>query len=322
MADTPTTTAAAPTVRHLRQALLWPLRLMPVPSMRAAQHGPWQVLREPGDASPWREVIDEYTGAGEHFHERHYNEFVSFLPYVQRFLYGEGRAPGKQDQERASDSSMRVFRRHDIASLRAVARPGDAPIVLQVVHIDLYFFFDIDVVLLNVEVGADDLSLAQAQEQLYRFGRAYPAGWDAQGGALHCMASVEWLAADGTVLARSDAQQREPFLSHVAEHSAPRIAAHWAYVMQPLVPDYSDEAGELRYRQIEYYRLPVMAYLALDEPRDLTRNDFISLGLVTGSAAADATLPYAEQHLADFEQRYCYDRFWADAGDALNMRYQ
>ena len=118
------------------------------------------------------------------------------------------------------------------------------------------------------------------------------------------MASVEWLAEGGSVLASSDAQQREAFISHVAEHRAPRIAAHWAYVMKPLVLDHSGEPGLLRYRQIEYYRMPVMAYLSLDEPRDLTRNDFIRLGLVTGSAAADATLPYSEQHLADFEQRY------------------
>ncbi len=89
-------------------------------------------------------------------------------------------------------------------------------------------------VLLNLEVCADHLSLAQAQELLYRVGRAYPAGWDAQGGALHCMTSVEWLAADGSVLASSDAQQREVFIAHVARHRAPRIAAHWAYLPSPL----------------------------------------------------------------------------------------
>ena len=185
------------------------------------------------------------------------------------------------------------------------------------VHIDLYFFFDVDVVMLNVEVGADDLTLAQAQEMLYRFGRAYPAGWDAQARPCTAMASVEWLGADGQVLARSDAQQREAFLAHVCEHRAPRIAAHWAFVLEPLVPDHSTSAGPLRYRQIEYYRMPLMAYLALDDPRALTRNDFIRLGLVTGAARQPTpALPFAEQHLADFEQRYCYDRFWADAGAA------
>ncbi len=295
---------------------------------------PWQVLRDLGDQSPWAEVLDEYTGDSAKFHERHYNEFVTFLPYVQRFLYGEGRTRRDARGEDA-DAPMRVFRRTDVAQVRVVARPGDAPMVLDIVHVDLYFFFDVDVVLLNVEVAARDLSLAQAQEVLYRFGRGYPAGWDSQGHAQHTMLSVEWLDAQGRVLASSDAQQREAFLSHVAEHRAPRIAEHWAYLLRPLVSDHSNEPGTLRYRQIEYYRMPLMGYLALDNPRALTRSDFIRLGLVTGAgdnntqALADSaaggsegeTLPYAEHHLSDFEQRFCYDRFWANAGAAPNTRY-
>jgi hypothetical protein len=372
-AELPPTAAPAggPAVKHLRQVLLWPLRLMPVPRARDGRHRtPWQVLRELGEASNWREVLDEYNGASGSFHERHYNEFVTFLPYVQRFLYGEGRRgkPGHgapaAGTDRDADSPMRVFRRHDIAKVRVVARPGDAPVTLDIVHVDLYFFYDVDVVLLNVEVGANDLTLDQAQEQLYRFGRGYPAGWDTAGHALHTMASVEWLDAQGAVMASSDSQQRERFIAHVAEHRAPRTAAHWAFMLQPLVADHADEPGDLRYRQIEYYRMPLMGYLALDDPRALTRNDFVRLGLVTGAGGSDngsliddvaprlppgadmlsvapdgnalpgppggsalrgppggSALPYAADHLADFEQRYCYDRFWANAGAAPNTRY-
>jgi hypothetical protein len=316
-------TAAGPTVRHLRQVLLWPLRLIPVrePATPGTPHRtPWQVLREIGDKSPWREAVDEYTGDKASFHERHYNEFVTFLPYVQRFLYGDGRS-ARNATGRDASSPMRVFRRRDVKQVRVVARPGDAPLTLDVVHVDLYFFFDVDVVLLNVELAIDNLSLAQAHEQLYRFGRAYPAGWDASGRAMHSMAEVEWLGADGHVMARSDAQQRDAFLAHVCEHRAPRIAAHWSFMLEPLVADHSDAPGLLRYRQIEYYRMPMMGYLALDDPRALTRNDFIRLGLVTGASAAGSELPYAEDHLADFEARFCFDRFWANAGPAPNTRY-
>jgi hypothetical protein len=314
--------AAGTPVRHVRQVLLWPLRLLPVPSGEAVHRRPWQLLRDLGDASPWREVVDEYTGERDRFHERHYNEFVTFLPYVQRFLYGEGRS-SRHASDVDAGSPMRVFRRADVTALRVVTRPGAEPMLLNVVHVDLYFFFDVDVVMLNVEVSADDVTLAQAQELLYRFGRAYPAGWDADGRALNCMASVEWLGAGGAVLAASDSQQREAFLKHVCEHRSPRISTHWAFLLEPLVPDHSEALGLLRYRQIEYYRMPLMAYVALDDPRALTRADFIRLGLVTGAggSATDATLPYGEQHLSDFEQRYCYDRFWVDAGAAPNTRY-
>lgn len=315
------TRPAAQTVRHFRQVLLWPLRLVP-PRGQSSVTPPWQVLGGQGEASPWREVVDEYTGSPDDFHERHYNEFVTFLPYVQRFLYGEGRsAPGRSEAD--AESPMRVFRRNDVRRALLTLRPGQAPIEVDIVHIDLYFFLDVDLVLLNVEVSAGELPLAQAQELLYRFGRGYPAGWQDDGEALHCLADAQWLDAEGRVLARSDAQQRELFLAHVARHRAPRIAAHWAWLLQPLVSDHSDQPGALRYRQIEYYRMPVMAYLAVDDPTRLSRGDFIRLGLVTGagSAGADEALPYGASHLDDFERRHCYDRFWSAHGAAPHTRY-
>jgi len=314
MTDTSTT---ALTVQRLHQVLLWPLRLMPVGDAPGAPRRPWELLRAVVD-SPWREVVDEYTGGAAHFHERHYQEFVTFLPYVQRFLYGEGRSQLRAD-DASGESAMKVFRRHDVKSLRLRTRPQDEPLTLEVIHVDLYFFFDVDVVILNVEVGASSLALPQAQELLYRLGRAYPPGWDARGEPLHCLANAEWLDGEGALLAASDSMERERFIKHVHEHRAPRIAEHWAWLLRPLVSHDSADAGLLRYRQIEYYRMPMMAYLALNDPQALSRSDFVRLGLVTGSG--DASLPYAEQYLSDFERRYCYDRFWAAGGSAPHTRY-
>jgi hypothetical protein len=319
------TAAAVTTVHHLRQVLLWPLRLISTAADDSEERrAPWRVLRAMGDKSPWREQVDEFTGDADDFHERHYNEFVAFLPYVQRFLYGEGRA-GRTDDEPSERSPMRVFRRHDIAAVRVQPRPGDPPVTLDVVHVDLYFFYGVDVVLLNVEVAGDALPLPLAEELMYRFGRAYPAGWYADGRPQHTLSSCEWLDKGGRVLASSDARERDAFLAHVAEHRAPRIAAHWEYVLAPLVNHHSGHEGALRFRQIEYYRMPMMAYVAVDDPAALTRSDFIRLGLVTGagdaSQAAERTLPYADAHLSDFEARYCYDRFWTATGAAPRTRY-
>jgi hypothetical protein len=309
-------------VRQFRQILLWPLQLLPLHATSQIQRH-WEVLEAGGDECPWHEVLDEFTGDPAQFQERHYNEFVTFLPYVQRFLYGEGRRrhghhPGThRDDHGPGSSPMRVFRRDDVAAVRLTTRADETPIVLQIAHIDLYFFYDIDVVLLNVEVFGSDLTLTQVQEILYRFGRAYPASWEG-GSAVHSMACVEWLAAGGGVLAASDTNERERYLEFVCEHRTPRIGSHWAFLLKPLLPQHVDIKGLIRYRQLEYYRMPVMGYLAVDDPRALTRADFIRLGLVTG---AGGEMPYSEAHLGDFEARYCYDRFWCAVGRAPHTRY-
>ena len=78
-------------VREFRQILLWPLQLLPLNTASQIQRH-WEVLEAGGADCPWHEVLDEFTGDPTRFQERHYNEFVTFLPYVQRFLYGEGRS--------------------------------------------------------------------------------------------------------------------------------------------------------------------------------------------------------------------------------------
>jgi len=310
-------------IRHFRQRLLWPLQLMPRTDERLRLQ-PWAaVLERPG--SPWREAAEMRRSR---LHERHYQEFVTFLPHVQRFLYGDSARAGSA--RTGGGSSMRVLRRDDVAAVRLHLHPGQPPVELAVEHIDLYFFHDVDVVMLHVEVHADALPLPVVQELLYRFGRAYPPGWDGQGEPIHCARTVEWLGVDGQVLCASDAADREAFLDFVGTHRAPRLTAHWRWLLQPLRPELDEGADDddglapLRVRQIEYHRMPVMAWLALDDPAALSRADFIRLGLVAGQGAqgeAGADLPFAAHHVADFEARHCYDRFWGAGGAAPFTRY-
>lgn len=300
-------------VRQFRQILLWPVQLMPIREGAQIQRH-WELLEQPGAGNPWREVRDEFCDDPRDFHERHYNEFITFLPHVQRFLYGEGRGGGR------GGSPVRVFRRQDVASVRIALKSGAAPRTLGIKHVDLYFFYDIDVVLLNVEVFTQDLDLAEAQELLYTFGRAYPANWDEQGQAVHCPARVDWLDDAGRVLATSDFEKRDKFLGFVARHRAASIASHWAFLLHPLVLDSSDESGLIRFRQMEYYRMPTMGYLAVEDPQRLSRSDFVRLGLVTAPGSGDA-LPYAEAHCADFELACCYDRYWGTGGAGTSTRF-
>src|SRR4029453_19020968 len=108
-------------IRHMRQNLLWPVHLLPLPEGASLQHH-WEHLAKPSDHSPWREVDDEF-GAPTEFQERHYNEFVTFLPPVQRFLYGQG--VGKAVRRSYGESPIRVMRRNDVAGVRLTLSRGD-----------------------------------------------------------------------------------------------------------------------------------------------------------------------------------------------------
>ena len=101
------TLSDAKQVRHLRQNLLWPVHLLPLQGGASLQHH-WEYLAKPSSHSPWREVDDEFGDPAE-FQERHYNEFVTFLPPVQRFLYGQGL--GKAVRRSYGESPIRVMRR-------------------------------------------------------------------------------------------------------------------------------------------------------------------------------------------------------------------
>lgn len=302
------------TVRHFRQIVLWPLQLMPLrPGQQVQRH--WEALRAQRVGNPWREVGDEFGGDAAEFHERHYKEFVTFLPYVQRFLYGS--AVGQESAVGAEEASMRVFSRNDVAGVRVTYEPGEPTIEFRIAHVDLYFFMDADIAMLSFEMNANDISLDRAQDTVFRFGRAYPAFWDRDGSGGNCPHAVEWLDADGKVLATSDFAARSKYLNFAARYRAPCIANHWEYLLRPLALEFPGQSAVLRYRQLEYYRMPFMCYLAMDDPEQLTRADFVRLGLVTRPGEPD-TLPYSPVTLADFEREYCDDRFWGRSGERFS----
>ncbi len=297
-------TAVSKHVRHMRQILLWPLQLISLDAATPLEEH-WELLAKSSPDNPWHVVDDEFGDPSE-FQGRHYNEFVTFMPPVQRFLYGQGL--GKAVRKTYGESPITVLRRDDIKRVRLTLAAGGEPVMLEIAHIDLYFFFDIDVAILALEVYAEDLPFDVAEDALFKFGRAYPAYWDEQGRAGHCPHEVEWLDAQGGVLATSDYQKREKYLSFVCQHRAPAVASHWEFLLAPMVLNHSDRKGPVRYRQLEYYRMPYMVFVAMNDPRALTRADMVRLAIGTSPGGSDE-LPYSADYLADFERRYCYDRY-------------
>jgi len=298
------------TIRHFRQVVFWPLQLMPIrPGVPVQRH--WEALEASGPSGPWRELRDELNAESREIRERYYKEFVTFLPYVQRFIYGS--VAGQETASRGSERSMRVFRREDVFRVRVTSDDGVA-LTFDVEEVALYFFLDADVAILAVELWSNDIPLDRAQDMVFRFGRAYPAWWTSTGEGGNCPRRVEWLDAGGEVLATSDYEQKQNYLSHVTKYRTPYLAAHWQFLLTPLGLEYPGQSAALRYRQLEHYRMPLMVYLALDDPTALSRSDFVRLGLLTRPGPRDA-LPYSERSLEQFEQEFCDDRFWGRQGE-------
>ncbi len=300
-------------VRSFHHTLLWPITLTPLKRHPGADviHY-WETLkRNPG---PWKYVDDtlliedESCVAG-------YEEFVYFLPYVQRFLYGVG------DEGRGAQSSLHTFTRNDIATAEVALTEGATPIVLDVLRARLYFFYDVDVAVAVMEVAGEDIPLADVVELMDRFGRPYAPAWDSHNQGAHCPHSVAFRGKDGTLLSQSDYGDRDKFIDLVRGERQTPLSMHWEFFLSPLVPAYLP-GGSIKYHQIENKRIPIMSYLSFDDPAVLTRGDMVRIGFAAKWGESD-TLPYAAQFLSNFESEYCYDRYWGpgETDDQMSTRY-
>ena len=290
-------------IANFRQVLLWPVQLITDDKDLGTEEY-WEYLKSTSVTTAWKEIQDEFNSSGKHLSEASYQEFVSFMPFAQRFLYGEGK-----HSTGYGESPMHIFSRSDVAQVRITIQHNQEPITLQVAHTELYFFFDVDVAILVIEVVGKELELQNAMEILYRLGRTYPNKWDENGDGDHCAKLVEWLGRDGNLLSFSDYENKKRYLEFVKEHNVTCVSKHWEYLMQPLVQNSSNAVGRIRYREIEYQRMPMMSYLAFDNLQRLSRGDMIRLAI--GSSYGDShTLPYSDKFLANFEQNHCYDRYW------------
>ena len=147
------------------------------------------------------------------------------------------------------------------------------------------------------------------------FGRAYPAGWAKDGSPIHCAALVEWLDGEGRVLESSDYSDKERFLSFVGSHRAPCVARHWEFILAPIVNMAAGNAAILGFREIEYYRMAVMSYIALDTLDVLSKSDYIAFAMAT-KPAKNGIAPFSEHFLKRFETEHIYERLYSGGLDA------
>ena len=228
-----------------------------------------------------------------------YAEFVFFHPFVQRFLYPV------QDEKHPP---IRLYKRDDIKWV-FVSLDDKTHLSLKVDRIHFYLF-DHGVGILVVEVNCEvPASLEKVEDFLDRFRRAYPPYWETHNGAAgHCPLKVQWL--NRSKQSKSNYEKAGYFVSSVTKNHAAIPSLHWQYLLDPLEPWKSGlKDDSFTYRQIEDERLSFMAYIVVDDPGQLKRGDFVRLCFADGRGTS-ARLPYAHAFLHNFEDKYCYDRYW------------
>ena len=318
------------TVRDFNHTLLWPVQLRSLRRAAAPSGFADAANARPGaGVEQYWEVLKKHSGAWQYVEDSlliddescqvGYEEFVYFLPYVQRFLYGVG------DEGRGAQSSLHIFTRDDIAKVRVQLHPEQERISLDVLRTRLYFFYDIDIALVALEVACTDIALADAVELMDRFGRPYPPAWDLASGTAanivrqgaHSPHAVDFIGHDGGVLVSSDYSDQEKYIELVRGERQTPLASHWEYLLSPLVPAYKS-GGTIKYYQLENKRIPIMTALTFDDPHALTRGDMMRIGFAAKWGESN-TLPYSTGFLADFEAESCYDRYW-ETGDHIHSQ--
>jgi hypothetical protein len=89
-------------------------------------------------------------------------------------------------------------------------------------------------------------------------------------------------------------------------------APHWTWLLQPFSTDVA--ANRLSAIQLGDDRCTTLAFVAIDDPRNaLSRGDMMRLCFADDPGIW--TLPYASGFMKDFENRYCYDRFWGSESE-------
>lgn len=296
-----TAAGAKPQIAHCREILFWPFFFEDSSEMyfdQIIRSGGWQ------PETDWLQRQYHYRSSeGKRAALTAYGEFVYFQPYVQRFLY--------------QSKVMKVWRRDDVVQLQvtltelAAGKRQQTPTInCSVEQLWLFRFTlgDMQLGMLALELRVEQSQpLSVIQNFLDQMRRVYPPYWES-GVAKRFPWQVTFVQADG----EERVFNSEPMSTALAAFNVQRtlpLSRHWRW----LLDRESTPQLEQALRHIEDERAQTMTFIAVENPRDLTRGDFVRLCFADDSGDS-ANLPYSEAILADFENRYCYDRFWvADA---------
>lgn len=223
----------------------------------------------------------------------------------------------------------RLYRREDIKSLEYTAENGKQ-VRLNVLSCELALFDpDIGILILNLAFQANSpaLELNEVQQLHDAIRRLYPPYFDfsktEKDGAIevevaqstHCARQIDLYDSNENSLVAGHFDNRDKIATaQLASHTNESdgivlpLAAHWRFLIQPFSAE-PEKGRDYWAVQLGDDRAPMLSHLAFPDPMSLSDGDMVRLCFADESGASD-TLPNAQSFLRDFDQRYCYDRWW------------
>lgn len=266
-----------------------------------------------------------------------FGENVFYHPFVQRFLYGHGdkQTPVRVWQRKNGPARLRL-RLMDKDQWSCWQR--DAATDFQVCRTSLYWFnldegaseasatpqerFGIAILALEIAKTDQPMAVQYAQELLDRFRRIYPPYFEkGHGGRIPY--EVEWQDAYAQPChkappSRTDGRRCLDWVKtyHNTRVSYP-VLEHWRWLLANVWEEAESTKAMEGLTIMEDERLPLMAWVACDDPRGITRQDFVRLCFADDGGRTDA-YPYAPVFLDTFEADHCYDRYWVERPDGVH----
>lgn len=266
---------------------------------------------------------------------QHYQALSYFHPAVRSFLFGSHTVTSGAGAELSTNDYLTVFRHKKVKHLEVEVKTNTPfKLKFKVVRCDLLLMQpNVGVLQLELcgEAQATDSfgqamvcklgELLTARDQLRRLYPPYLDAWEENKGTVysggHFALSIKLLSSNDCELSKVEmnpATLNDFWDGTFADDRVPQdvqrgpaMAAPWAYLLKAvsdqfkIMPD-SDE------------RLPSMAFVAVNNPRQISRGNWMRLAFA--DERGGDVLPYARDFVVDFEERFCYDRFWLNAADS------
>jgi hypothetical protein len=329
-------------VQAFRQILWLPLRCKPGFDAALGQSH-WQEAK--GERLDlWRDANLASEWDPQEANSEHYASYLYFHPFIRRFLFDQPANAGPALQIwQLTAARKSAFEMLDVALPQGQNSDPSRRYVLRfrVVRCLLHHFKLGGVAMLEIELECveaqhrsfrapcgSQLSLAEVLDALDFVRRTHPPFFPAPFGnasVLHETGGRFPLAAEfhpasmtfdvQADLSEKAAARKIEFLNAVIKRrpdadSTP-MAQHWAALLGESVSGQST--------QIEDERMPYMAYVAVPEPHQIGRGDWMRLAFA--DYRGGDTLPYATDFTKSFEEAYCYDRYFEVGSGWKNTRY-